>query len=277
MGWSGKGPWQRRRRLGRRGFTLVELLVVIGIIGLLLSLLLPALTAVRRRTRSLQCTSNLRQLANALICYANDHRGAFPINMAMPSPGRSWSDPERAGKFLMGITGSKKRGGGGGPLACPEDYRGMRSYAMNFWASSAVDSSSVTATASRGSFWKAKVSNSSRMILVTERWSTVGSDAEGWYATATVGSAGSKPGQRFGAGSGIVPPMAAARWGLVICELPYSRHGGDGNSTAPRGCINIAYADGHVVLKAEKELADLATGLSTLDSMWSPMDPLINK
>jgi prepilin-type N-terminal cleavage/methylation domain-containing protein len=47
----------------RRGFTLVELLVVISIIGMLMGLLIPAVMAARDRARSIQCTNNLRQLA----------------------------------------------------------------------------------------------------------------------------------------------------------------------------------------------------------------------
>lgn len=59
-------------------FTLVELLVVIGIIALLISLLLPALAAAKRSARSAVCSSNLRQLATAALAYANDNRGYYP-------------------------------------------------------------------------------------------------------------------------------------------------------------------------------------------------------
>src|SRR3989442_15922974 len=63
----------------RSAFTLVELLVVIGIIALLVGILLPSLIAARRQARLIACQSNLRQLATACLLHAHDHRGYMPL------------------------------------------------------------------------------------------------------------------------------------------------------------------------------------------------------
>lgn len=77
-------------RLGsRRALTLVELLVVIGIIALLIALLLPALNRARQTARRTVCASNLRQIGTGWLLYAIDNEGAAaPGRMASDSSGR---------------------------------------------------------------------------------------------------------------------------------------------------------------------------------------------
>jgi prepilin-type N-terminal cleavage/methylation domain-containing protein len=71
--------WQIKPQHGRdRGFTLVELLVVIGIIAVLVALLLPAIAKARESGRRTQCMSNLRQLGAGMMLYTSEHNGRLP-------------------------------------------------------------------------------------------------------------------------------------------------------------------------------------------------------
>jgi prepilin-type N-terminal cleavage/methylation domain-containing protein/prepilin-type processing-associated H-X9-DG protein len=87
-------PAARAVLRGRRtaGFTLVELLVVIGIIAVLISILLPALTGARRAAQSVACEANLRGILQAMIAYTTENNGAIP------------GSPATTGRFLFNNT-----------------------------------------------------------------------------------------------------------------------------------------------------------------------------
>jgi len=146
--------WNDRPRSDplRGGFTLIEVLVVIAIIGLLIALLLPAVQSAREAARDLHCKNNLKQLGLALHGYHDVH-GSFPpglLNSAWPPTGpdferRSWMPtilPYIGQQPLYDKIEAHMQSGGGYPwyapdtssaiatVVCPSDQAGPKTYGV---------------------------------------------------------------------------------------------------------------------------------------------------
>jgi prepilin-type N-terminal cleavage/methylation domain-containing protein len=95
------------RRRSRTGFTLVELLIVLGIIVLLVSILLPAINRAREEARRVQCLSNMRQLTMAWLTYANANKGRICGAESQASRGRGLENDDPNHWVYAGTTGQQ--------------------------------------------------------------------------------------------------------------------------------------------------------------------------
>jgi prepilin-type processing-associated H-X9-DG protein len=263
------------------GFSIVELLTVIGIIAVLLALLMPALSEARRNAQGVQCASNMRQLTQAMVGYATEFRGKFPPNTAVYK--MYWYDQDQIGRHTRSPIVMSDRSLGGGAFVCPGDLGGaVRSYAMNIWASGVVSPAVEAAQHTKppkGKLFSLGVGDSSRMVLLAEAFSSYEAPEEtepkvGYGCHAVIGFIGPRPGARFI--SNGEQDEEGNRFGPTASQVCWFRHRNKPDRyhliTEARGRANFGFADGHVEMLAHTDAADPATGKSTFRAMWSPID-----
>jgi len=124
----------RRRRSPARtvGFTLIELMVVIGIIAILIGFLMPTLASVRQHAKQVTCQSNMRQIGQLLLVYANTYDGyIFPLgDEVQPRLGMPVDRPQRWPTLVKGLERWNHP-----LLLCPQDEAPdeEHSYALNWY------------------------------------------------------------------------------------------------------------------------------------------------
>ncbi len=241
----------------RAAFTLIELVVVLGVIGVLAGLLLPAVSAARGRARTAACASNLRQFALALPLYAQDHADRLPPD----ADGRAEALGARWVEGWLGLPGpdctntlylrqsllAPYLGGAVGLWQCPAS-RGpvvlgtsrlprVRTVSLNGFLGSPVDSPAATTYRKLGEI--IRPGPAQMLSFVDERVETIndGSFALQWAFDA------------------LRPE------GWVLRDKPGVRH---------RGGANLAFADGHV---ARRRWQDARTRAPPRDDARMPGNP----
>ena len=269
----------------RRGFTLVELLTVIGIIAILTALILPALAGARRAAQATQCASNLRQLTTAMVNYSVEFKGYFPPNVGAMK--MYWYNQAAIGRYLKAASPPGSDQCINGVFVCPADTEGaVRSYSMNTFASGIVSdfvASALEQDPPRGKLWKSNVPEASNMILLIESfswedWPEEAEEPTQFSSPALVGFFPQRPGARFDSGGSGAGGTDNYRFGAMQSQLAYFRHRPAkqaGTLGEAIGRLHIGFADGHVSLHSNKELVT-PEGRSTFVAMWSPIDRQID-
>lgn len=283
-----------------RAFTLVELLVVIGIIAVLIGILLPAISGAKAQSNAVKCQSNIRQLVTALINYSVEYKGKFPPNIQnqlgpngiiISGKFNYWYDEDRLGKYLPKAQIEPVTRSVSGPImVCPStELNVARAYSMNMWASSLVDQGVYNKSPERltqpngvwlaqppflGTFFDATSKSPSELILIGERWADQPS-ANGILTRSGMGNRSNGTG---GAGVrfvGVVDDVRLDTTGqLVPTEIDWTRHRkrNQGKGVEAKGRAIFGFADGHAAIYAPEDLADPVTKKSRFVALWSPYD-----
>jgi prepilin-type N-terminal cleavage/methylation domain-containing protein/prepilin-type processing-associated H-X9-DG protein len=264
----------------RFGFTLIELLVTIGILAVLVAILMPALSKSRLQANATVCTSNVRQLSNALFTYSTEN-GRFPYgfysdtNTPVPVEIRASGLYDRAGwwwfNYLEGLY--TRSMGKRTVLQCPSKQLRNQNLNKNILSGNYGVNLSICGMSEGRTNQKefinkpllgVEVKNTSRTLLVLDSGYTIIS----WHHAVNILSVPLDcniiEDTAYVPGLKINKDRQFWRDGSQNYDAIFGRH--------PRKTVNIGYADGHVARTETDNLLveKIPDGYKNLVPLWCP-------